>query len=123
MYFWDYRCPGCVNCDPSVKGKGRGGLQAAGKAIEGGNRQQRKTIQNYLWQTMQRFQKTVGKGAGGPGGGKGQFGWPVQKAPFQKTKGVGKGGDKGKDKGKGGKDKGKQKGWTNRQYGNGNRGW
>ena len=43
--------------------------------------------------------------------------------PFQKTKGVGKGGDKGKDKGKGGKDKGKQKGWTNRQYGNGNRGW
>ena len=123
MYLWDYRCPGCVNCDPSVKGKGRGGLQAAGKAIEGGNRQQRKTIQNYLWQTMQRFQKTVGKGAGGPGGGKGQFGWPVQKAPFQKTKGAGKGGDKGKDKGKGGKDKGKQKGWTNRQYGNGNRGW
>ena len=108
LHFWEYKCPGCLFCDPTIaKGKARG-KQAAGNAVEWSSREQRKYLQNALWKTLERHEKRAGaKGYNGFGGGKGWnnsyannngFGWPVQKQAFQK--GNDKGGKKGKGKSK-----------------------
>ena len=114
--FWDYRCPGCPQCQ-GWKG-GKGGNSTATQSLEMGVRQQRRTLQNAVYKTMERFTRSqnFGGNKGGKSGGKygGKFGGKgkdTRKPMYEKPKG-----DWGKGKGKGdwgkgdwGKGKGKDK--------------
>ena len=112
LHFWNYQCPGCVRCTPGYN-RGKGGQQQAALAVDGSLRQQRRTMQNSLWNTLTRFNKGQGKGRGkgnGKNAGKGnqQRNWQVNQQQFQK---MDKGGNKGGSKGGKGKGKGKGKPW------------
>ena len=128
--FWDYNCPGCPQC-PGWR-MNRSGKGIAALAIDSTNRQNRRSLQNAVFKTMERFSRSRGsngdkdgkyggKSGGKAGGEKGTRKWMFEKATSDVTKGKGdwskgKGdwgkGDWGKgDSGKGkGKDKRREKG-------------
>ena len=132
--FWDYNCPGCPQC-PGWR-NGKGGKGAAALAIDSTNRQNRRALQNAVYKTMERYNRSRASSGdnggkyGGKSGGKWTAGvsdketrkWIFDKGVNDAHKGKGnwhKGkGDSGKgdwnrgDAGKGkGKDKRREKGW------------
>ena len=111
--FWDYQCPGCPQC-PGWK-SGKGSRNTAFHAVEPVNRQQRRTLQDVVYKTMERFGRSQGFGGGkgaknsGKSGGKSYGKKEVRKPMYDKPKGEWSKGKGKSDGGKGNWSKGKGK--------------
>ena len=116
--FWDYQCPGCPQC-PGWKG-GKGGKGIAAQAIDTSNRQQRRSVQDAIYKTLERYDRT--RGFPGYQGGKAGGKKDTRKHQYDKSGGKsgGKKGDWNKGKGKGDWNKGDGKGeWSKGEWGKG----
>ena len=116
--FWDYQCPGCPQC-PGWKG-GKGGKGMAAQAIDTSNRQQRRSVQDAIYKTLERYDRT--RGLPGYQGGKSGGKKDTRKPQYDKPGGKfgGKKGDWNKGKGKGDWNKGDGKGdWNKGDWGKG----
>ena len=88
LHFWNYICPGCPACSGFRKGKGKGPDQSMSGAVEPSDREIRRSIQNALWQTLERYAKKSGNGdgKGGKGSGKSKKRRLAEKSVFHNSR-------------------------------------